>query len=130
MFSLLYQNFFIEKFSLILSNEYDIIRGQLLTIGVLDIMKLVRLIGLIIKAILFILLVVLATQNMQTVKVSLFTYSLDLPLIAILALFLVGGLIFGLILGFLRSLSYKQEINKLKKQLSLVSETSSKSANS
>jgi uncharacterized integral membrane protein len=55
---------------------------------------------------------------MQSVEFNfLGIYTLKLPLIITLAIFALGGLMLGMLFGFMNNLNLKSQINKLKKQL-------------
>ncbi len=70
------------------------------------------------RIILFILILVLAMNNFQTVEFNLLgIYALKLPLIILVALFLILGILLGVISSFVSKLELKQEIKQLNKQL-------------
>ena len=77
-----------------------------------------KIFQIILRVIVFIILLVLAINNMQSVEFNfLGVYTLKLPLIISLAIFALGGLLFGMLFGFMNNLNLKSQINKLKKQL-------------
>ncbi|MBX9866534.1 MAG: lipopolysaccharide assembly protein LapA domain-containing protein [Burkholderiales bacterium] len=77
-----------------------------------------KIFQIILRVIVFIILLVLAINNMQSVEFNfLGIYTLKLPLIITLAIFALGGLLFGMLFGFMNNLNLKSQINKLKKQL-------------
>ena len=77
-----------------------------------------KIFQIILRVIVFIILLVLAINNMQSVEFNfLGVYTLKLPLIITLAIFALGGLLFGMLFGFMNNLNLKSQINKLKKQL-------------
>lgn len=81
-------------------------------------MKIFSVLRWLLRIILLILLIVLVIDNIQTVKFNLFgIYSLQLPLIAIALIFLGLGILFGLVVSFIRTLELKAKINKLQKQI-------------
>jgi uncharacterized integral membrane protein len=64
---------------------------------------------------------------MQSVEFNfLGIYTLKLPLIITLAIFALGGLMLGMLFGFMNNLNLKSQINKLKKQLTKQQETHDK----
>ncbi|HRG61859.1 MAG: DUF1049 domain-containing protein [Neisseriales bacterium] len=86
-----------------------------------------KIFKIIIQVAVFILLLVLAINNMQTVEFNFFSvYVLKLPLIITLAIFAVGGLLIGLLYGFVNNLALKSQISKLKKQIDKTEEKVSK----
>lgn len=86
-----------------------------------------KIFKIILQVIIFVLLLVLAINNMQTVEFNFFSvYILKLPLIITLAIFAIGGLLIGLLYGFVNNLSLKSQISKLKKQIDKTEEKSSK----
>lgn len=73
---------------------------------------------IIIRVVIFVLLLVLAINNMQVVEFNfLGIYTLKLPLIITLAIFGLGGLFIGSIIGLVNNLALKTQIGKLKKQV-------------
>lgn len=77
-----------------------------------------KIFQIVLRVIVFVILLVLAINNMQTVAFNfLGIYTLQLPLIITLAIFALGGLLIGMLFGFVNNLSLKNQINKLKKQL-------------
>ena len=77
-----------------------------------------KIFQIILRVIVFIILLVLAINNMQSVEFNfLGIYTLKLPLIITLAIFALGGLMLGMLFGFMNNLNLKSRINKLKKQL-------------
>ncbi|HCY39583.1 MAG TPA: hypothetical protein DHV02_06935 [Neisseriales bacterium] len=77
-----------------------------------------KIFQIILRVIVFIILLVLAINNMQSVEFNfLGIYTLKLPLIITLAIFALGGLMLGMLFGFMNNLNLKSQINKLKKQL-------------
>lgn len=73
---------------------------------------------IIIRVVIFVLLLVLAINNMQVVEFNfLGIYTLKLPLIITLAIFGLGGLFIGSIIGLVNNLALKTQIGKLKKQI-------------
>ena len=83
-----------------------------------------KIFQIILRVIVFIILLVLAINNMQSVEFNfLGIYTLKLPLIITLAIFGLGGLLFGMLFGFMNNLNLKSQINKLKKQLTKQQET-------
>jgi uncharacterized integral membrane protein len=86
-----------------------------------------KIFKIVIQIAVFVLLLVLAINNMQTVEFNFFSvYVLKLPLIITLAIFAIGGLLIGLLYGFVNNLALKSQINKLKKQLGKVEEKTTK----
>jgi uncharacterized integral membrane protein len=86
-----------------------------------------KIFQIILRVIVFIILLVLAINNMQSVEFNfLGIYTLKLPLIITLAIFGLGGLLFGMLFGFMNNLNLKSQINKLKKQLTKQQETHDK----
>lgn len=86
-----------------------------------------KIFQIILRVIVFIILLVLAINNMQSVEFNfLGIYTLKLPLIITLAIFALGGLLFGMLFGFMNNLNLKSQINKLKKQLTKQQETHDK----
>ncbi|RTL12185.1 MAG: DUF1049 domain-containing protein [Neisseriaceae bacterium] len=89
--------------------------------------NIMKIFKIILQVIIFVLLLVLAINNMQTVEFNFFSvYILKLPLIITLAIFAIGGLLIGLLYGFVNNLSLKSQISKLKKQIDKTEEKSSK----
>ncbi len=79
-------------------------------------MKIYKYIKWTIKIIFFILILVLVLDNLQTVKFSIFNvYVLQLPLIVIVLIFLIMGIIFGLLLNFIKIIELKSKVFKLSK---------------
>ena len=77
-----------------------------------------KIFQIILRVIVFIILLVLAINNMQSVEFNfLGIYTLKLPLLITLAIFALGGLMLGMLFGFMNNLNLKSQINKLKKQL-------------
>lgn len=75
-----------------------------------------KIFQIILRVIVFIILLVLAINNMQSVEFNfLGIYTLKLPLIITLAIFALGGLMLGMLFGFMNNLNLKSQINKLKK---------------
>ncbi len=86
-----------------------------------------KIFKIILQVIIFVLLLVLAINNMQTVEFNFFSvYILKLPLIITLAIFAIGGLLIGLLYGFVNNLTLKSQISKLKKQIDKTEEKASK----
>ena len=78
-------------------------------------MKIIQ-IGL--RIIVFLILVVLAINNMQIVDLNFFgLYIFKAPLIITLAIFTLGGLAIGLLLGFLKNWTLRAQISALTKQV-------------
>lgn len=77
-----------------------------------------KIIRWIIRIVLFILVLVLILNNLQKVQFNFYgLYTWDLPLIALVAAFLLIGIIVGLIFGFMRSLELRSRIKLLKADL-------------
>lgn len=86
-----------------------------------------KIFQIVLRVIVFILLLVLAINNMQTVAFNfLGIYTLQLPLIITLAIFALGGLLIGMLFGFVNNLSLKNQISKLKKQIAKQQEPQNK----
>lgn len=86
-----------------------------------------KIFQIVLRVIVFIILLVLAINNMQTVAFNfLGIYTLQLPLIITLAIFALGGLLIGMLFGFVNNLSLKNQISKLKKQIAKQQEPQNK----
>ena len=86
-----------------------------------------KIFQIVLRVIVFIILLVLAINNMQAVAFNfLGIYTLQLPLIITLAIFALGGLLIGMLFGFVNNLSLKSQISKLKKQLAKQQESQNK----
>lgn len=81
-------------------------------------MKFLRILRIVLRIVLFILLLVLAINNMQSTEFNfLGIYTLNLPLIIILAIFTAIGALLGLLFGVVNTFNLKSQISKLKKQV-------------
>lgn len=81
-------------------------------------MKLVKIINWILRIVLFILLIILIIGNLATTTFNFFgIYTITLPLIIILLIFMVAGFLCGLLFSFYKSLELKARINMLEKEL-------------
>lgn len=79
-----------------------------------------RVFKLIVNLIVFLFLLIVAINNMESVKLNfLGLYTVDIPLIIALITFMFLGFIFGLFFNFTNNFRLKSQINKLNKELSL-----------
>ena len=77
-----------------------------------------KIIRWVVRIVLFILVLVLIINNLQKVQFNFYgLYTWDLPLIALAAVFLLIGVIVGLIFGFMRSLELRSRIKLLRNDL-------------
>ncbi|RTK96747.1 MAG: DUF1049 domain-containing protein [Neisseriaceae bacterium] len=79
-----------------------------------------RVFKLIVNLIVFLFLLVVAINNMESVKLNfLGLYTVDIPLIIALITFMFLGFIFGLFFNFTNNFRLKSQISRLNKELSL-----------
>ncbi len=79
-----------------------------------------RVFKLIVNLIVFLFLLIVAINNMESVKLNfLGLYTVDIPLIIALITFMFLGFIFGLFFNFTNNFRLKSQISKLNKELSL-----------
>lgn len=82
-------------------------------------MQILKIIRILFRIAIFVLLLILAINNMQTTEFNfLGIYTLRLPLIVTLGIFMFAGVFIGMILNYSNNLSLKSELKKLRKELS------------
>lgn len=87
-------------------------------------MKIVKILRWIIRIIALALLVILMIDNLQTTTFNFFgIYKLTLPLIIIALVFLILGIIIGLLISLFRSFELKARVSMLEKELKKATST-------